>query len=284
VCLGLSLAGIKSPIALAMFTVSGWLFGIMFVTMTWVLEATSYLVKSDSGRYYHLRNRSNEVSKNPAEVVQLGPDVIDLVKKPHVLYLLPFITIYVAGESMRTKEGTDCSKTRYLESRPTLFNPWNLTLLGAASLSVIACNLVSPPLEFNAGDTGILAITIVGFLMLLAMRSTPARWGVLAVVVVFTLVSSVVLSVGYRWAALWASLIFATVYIVFSGSSYNDIVSFNKRVVARVSLAKRAAVRVLIGRATFDSTCSRERNGADSAEEADRKGSSLARGRRDSVE
>ncbi|MGH3972391.1 MAG: hypothetical protein ACRDS9_03570, partial [Pseudonocardiaceae bacterium] len=51
VCLGLSLVGISSPSVLGMFGLAAWLFGVMFVTLTWVLEATSYLYKSERGQY-----------------------------------------------------------------------------------------------------------------------------------------------------------------------------------------------------------------------------------------
>lgn len=292
VCLGLSLVGIKSPAVLAIFSISAWLFGIMFVTMTWVLEATSYLVKSksgylvksESGKYYCLSDHGNEVSKERLAEVQFAPDKIELAEKSHILHLLPFIKLHAAGNDTLTEGVTDCSKTKYLESRPTLLNPWNLALLGAASLSVIACDLAAPSPKFDAGDSGILIITILGFLILSTMKSTLSRWGVLAAVLASILGLSMALSVNYRWAALLALLTFGTIYSLFAGLCYYDLVSFNERVAKQVSLAMRAAFRVLVGRATFDRMFSQEQNGADSTEEADRQGSNLVRGRRDSIQ
>ncbi len=292
VCLGLSLAGIKSPSILTVFAVSGWLFGIMFVTMTWVLEATSYLVKSESGycvktesgKYYSLGNDGSTVSKGRLGELQFAPDKTELSEKAHVLHLLPFIKLNAVGDSPQTKEGIDCSRMKLLELRPTLVNPWNVALLGAASVSIIGCNLASPFPDFNAGDSGILIVTIVGLLVLLAMKSTLAQWAVLAAVLVFTLGLSIALSANYRWAALWILLIFGAVYIFFSGSSYNDVMSFNERIAEQALRAQRAAIRVVIGRTTFDSIYSQEPDGTDSTKDVNRRNSSLARDRDDPAE
>lgn len=274
VCLGLSLVGIKSLAVLAMFAVSGWLFGIMLVTMTWALEATSflvksasgYLVKAESGEYYPLGHYGDKMSKKSLEIIEVMPDkIIELAKKPHIMYLLPFIKLY-GDENMQTTGEVDCSKRKYLESGPTFLNPWNLALIGAASFSVIACSLAVPSPRIDAGDCLIFITTIVGFVALSTMRSTLARWGLLSSILASIIGLSLLLSASYGWATLLALVIFGTVYIIFAGSSYYDVVSFNEIVVKKVSLAMRVTFRSFVGRATFNRMFIQKQNGTSSTE------------------
>lgn len=260
VCLGLSLVGFSSPAVLVVFAVSAWFFGIMFVTLTWVLEATSYLLKAESASYYYLNDQAGGRSEEGAGEDESVRNKAGLTEKPHVLHLLPFICIN-AEPTGALDAGSDCSRIKFLESRPTLVNPWNLSLMGATSSVIVACSLASISPEFGMADSGMLVMTIIVAFMLSAVRSTASRWVVLAVGLLGILGLSVALSVEYRWPALLALLIFGGLYTFFGGSSYHDVVTFNEQAAQRISDAKRTAIRLVIGRSTFDSVFTEPRAG-----------------------
>jgi hypothetical protein len=106
--------------------------------------------------------------------------------------------------------------------------------------------------KFDASSGGILIIVALGFLLLSTVKSVFARWVVLAAVLISILGLSMALPVSYRWTVLSTLLGFGVTYIFFSGSNYNDIVTFNGEIAEQISRARRAVFGILIGKPTFD--------------------------------
>ena len=111
--LGLSAAGLAwGSLAMVAGLACVMSFGIMFVLLTWVLEATSYCA-ADAGGGWHARP--------------------DLAAKPHLAALLrqglgrPILT-----GSILPGQGRYCGADRVLRDGGRLSAPWNLALLAAA--------------------------------------------------------------------------------------------------------------------------------------------------------
>lgn len=100
-------------------------FGIMFVLLTWVLEAAS-LARIDD------QNRWRETAA--------------LREKPHVYALLRYVEIRPAGPDPAPGEGRSGENERVAELRGELYAPWNLALVAAAALGgVLGLGLANGP-------------------------------------------------------------------------------------------------------------------------------------------
>ena len=87
-------------------------FGIMFVLLTWALEATSYCTADDDGRW-HARP--------------------DLAVKPHLAALLRHVGEPLDAGGLPAGAGRYCGGDRVLRGGSRLSAPWNLALLAAAA-------------------------------------------------------------------------------------------------------------------------------------------------------
>lgn len=214
--IGLALAGLvpsgQTSGTFFLFGGAAWAFGIVFVTLTWVLEATG-----------HCSFRDGDVLAHPAE----------LTRKPHLARLLRFTPL-----TLRPIESADrsASSLRVLAGKAPVFTPWNAGLIAAVACAIAAC--ASPDGRLALVPVGVLATAAV-----VLLPSVPTRWMGTAVVVA-VLGSTATVVGGWRMAVAVAGVtgLFLSVYCVFRQSSYDDLRYSLNRIRALVaSLGNRMA-------------------------------------------
>jgi 4-hydroxybenzoate polyprenyltransferase len=203
--LGLSLAGLAwGSLAMVAGLVCVASFGIMFVLLTWALEATSYC-EEDAAGGWHARP--------------------DLAAKPHLAALLRYAGRPVAGAA-GPGPGRYCGSEPVLRNRGRLFAPWNLALAAAAAFGAAEGLALSRPAAGGAG--GYLAVTaagLAGAVLLARCRGARGRWLVAAawapVLVAAALPAAPGLPVlaGVPWLAI------SGVYATLRGWSYRDLLT-----------------------------------------------------------
>ncbi|WP_215543583.1 hypothetical protein [Amycolatopsis sp. CA-230715] len=211
--IGLALAGVvpSGPTSGTFFLFAGaaWAFGIVFVTMTWVLEATG-----------HCSSRDGCVLGCPAE----------LTGKPHLARLLRFTPLSLLP--IASADGS-ASSLRVLAGRAPVVTPWNAALIAAVACGIAAC--VPPGQHLLLGATGVLAVAAV-----VLLPSVLFRW-VITSGAIAVLGTTAALTDGWRVAVTVAGVtgLFLGVYCVFRQSSYDDL---------RYSLVRMSAGLVSLGR------------------------------------
>ncbi len=211
--LGLSSGGLPwGSAAMAATLVCLGAFGIMFVLLTWALEATSYCAADGDGRW-HARP--------------------ELAAKPHLAALLRHLGeplgpggLPLGPGGLPPGAGRYCGGDRVLRGGSRLAAPWNLALLAAAASGAAAGAALARP--HAAGAVAWIAAAAVGLaggVVLARCRSARGRWAVaaawFAAVVGIGLVARPALPVlaGLPWLAV------AGLYCAFSGWSYRELVA-----------------------------------------------------------
>ncbi|MFG1849600.1 hypothetical protein [Micromonospora carbonacea] len=175
-------------------------FGVMFVTLTWALEAGSYC-----------REVGGEIQYAP-----------ELRAKPHIAALLPY-----AGRPVtcgrHNKDDADCGSKPILEDRGRLISPWNLAALSAFLLSAPLGVLMADGLEMPAAaDTGlgrVALVTAVAAVAMVTSGSTMARTAVLLAGVGG--LAAIMYGMGLQPAfGVIPWLVFAGCYMAFRSQSY----------------------------------------------------------------
>ncbi|WP_372666276.1 hypothetical protein [Amycolatopsis kentuckyensis] len=193
---GLALAGIvpRGPTTGMFFLFAGaaWAFGIVFVTMTWALEAVGHCAAGAGG-----------VLDRPAA----------LAAKPHLARLLRFTPF-----SLRPVARADgsASSLRALTGKAPIAAPWNAGLVVAVVCAIAACASGGLPLVTVTG--GLAAVFVV------LMPSAPGRWVAASATVAALGLTAV--SVGDGRGAVGATAVtglFFAVYCFFRQSSYDDL-------------------------------------------------------------
>ncbi len=204
VALGLALAGfrpegIASPFVL--LVVAAWSFGVMFVTLTWAMEATG-LCFGGSGSLYYPR---------------------DLMAKPHQFHLLRFIGLKLLPADVASPL-TEALDERPLARMAPIGSPWNAGLVLATSLGAAAC------LPFGWMAVVIAAIAGLGAVATLVVPSRKTRWAAV-VIVLAVLVPATGLFAGWSSAGAVGSITFAflTVYVLFRSSSPKEFREYTER-------------------------------------------------------
>jgi hypothetical protein len=218
---GLSTAGLAwgSPAMTAGLVCVGS-FGIMFVLLTWALEAASYCA-ADAGGGWHAR--------------------AELAGKPHLAALLPYLGRPVAADGVPPGQGRYCGADRVLHARGRLAAPWNLALLAAVVSGAVEGVLLARP---GAGGTGALlaavAVSAAGAALLAGCRGSPGRW-IITVACAPALVAAAALlarpALPILVAAPWLAV--AGVYSAFRDWSYHDLAAAGSRLAAALSKARQ---------------------------------------------
>ena len=158
--LGLRLGGLAaSSTAMVAMLVCLAAFGIMFVLLTWALEATSYCMADDDGRW-HARP--------------------ELAVKPHLAALLP-IAEPLDSAGLPPGASRYCGDDRVLRGGSRLSAPWNLALLAAsASGGVSGAALARPHATGTVAWIVAAAAGLAGGVVLARRRSSRGRWAVAA--------------------------------------------------------------------------------------------------------
>jgi hypothetical protein len=214
--LGLSTAGLAwaSP-AMAAGLVCAGSFGIMFVLLTWALEAASYCA-ADAGGTWHAQ--------------------AELAAKPHLAALLPYLGRPVAADGLPAAQGRYCGADKVLRERGRRSAPWNLALLAAVvSGAAEGVALGRPDWGGTAALLAAVAVSAAGAVLLAGCRTSPGRW-VVTVACAPALVAAAVAAVAALpgltvapWLAMAPWLAIATVYSAFRDWSYHDLVAAGPR-------------------------------------------------------
>ncbi|MEV4413882.1 hypothetical protein [Catellatospora sp. NPDC049609] len=227
-------------------------FGIMFVTMTWALEATSFC-----------RPAGPELQYAPL-----------LRQKPHIAALLPYLGRPVA-EGRHDAAHATCGVDKMLEDRGRLVTPWNLAavaaLLPAGPLSLLmatggtALPLTDPRLGWtclilSAGAAGLLLARRTARRSPVDGATKPAfvpatAWRAVVVAVVAILLAGAMYRFDLRplfGVVPW--LVFAGFYTGFRTQSYRDLQYGLKNAITALGMALAKAgdllLVVLVGRRT----------------------------------
>jgi hypothetical protein len=214
--LGLRLAGLawgSVPMVAGLVCVVA--FGIMFVLLTWVLEATSYCT-ADAGGAWHAR---------PA-----------LAAKPHLAALLRPLGRPILADACGP--GGYCGDDRVLRAGARLSAPWNLALAAAAASGAVMGTGLARPRAGGAWPYLVTAAVGVAAALLLARcRSGRARWAVTAAgfpaLVGGALAGAAARPVlaGLPWAAI------AVTCSGFCACSYRDLIDAGPRLAAALRRA-----------------------------------------------
>jgi hypothetical protein len=191
--------------------------GIMFVLLTWVLEAASYCGQ-DAGGGWHTR--------------------AGLAAKPHLAELLRSVSQPVVNDGLAAESGRYCGTDPVLRGGSRLVAPWNLALaVAAASAAPFGLALAHP-----AGPGACLiaaGVGLAGAVLLARCRSTGGRWaiagtwfGVLIAAGRPTGAARAILP-GLPWLAV------AGLYCAFCGWSYRDLVTASPRLPPALRLTGR---------------------------------------------
>ena len=222
--LGLSTAGLAwSSLAMVAGLVCVGSFGIMFVLLTWALEATSYCA-ADAGGGWHAR--------------------AEQAAQPHLAALLPHL-----GRPVRAHGGAGngaagpgryCGTDRVLRQGGRLFAPWNLALLAAAVSGAVEGVALARP-HGHGVFLAAAAVSAVGAVLLAGGRSSPGRWAITAACV--PVLTAVALLAGAALPVLAAApwLAIAGLYSAFRDQSYRDLVGAGSRLAAALRKAWGAA-------------------------------------------
>jgi hypothetical protein len=203
--LGLSSGGLPwGSAAMAAGLVFLGAFGIMFVLLTWTLEATSYCA-ADGGGCWHARP--------------------ELAAKPHLAALLRHLG-QPPGPGGPPPGARGCGGDRVLRGGSRLSAPWNLALLAAsASGAVTGAAAARPHAPGAVAWIAAAAVGLAGGVVLARCRGTRLRWAVAAAwfpaVIGAGLLARPALPVlaGLPWLAT------AGLYCTFCGWSYRELVA-----------------------------------------------------------
>jgi hypothetical protein len=235
--LGLSTAGLAwGSLAMVAGLVCVGSFGIMFVLLTWALEATSYCA-ADAGGGWHAR--------------------ADLVAKPHLAALLPYLgrPVQASGGAETGGEigaggravggavgpGRYCGTDRVLRRGGRLSAPWNLALLAATVSGAVEGVALARPYGGGAGAfLAAVAVSVAGAVLLAGCRSSPGRWVITAACA--PVLAAAALLAGAALPALAAApwLAIAGLYSAFRDWSYRDLVAAGPRLTAAMRRARGA--------------------------------------------
>ncbi len=204
--LGLAAAGLAwASVAMVAGLACVASFGIMFVLLTWALEATSYC-EADAAGGWHAR-----------------PDLAD---KPHLAVLLGQLGLPIQAGGDGPGTGRNCGNEPVLRRGGRMITPWNLALAGAGAFGAVEGLALARPVANNPGwYLAMAAAALAGAVLLARCRSQRLRWLIAAavapVLVAVALPSGPALPVlaGVPWLAIGA------IYAAFSGWSYRDLLA-----------------------------------------------------------
>jgi hypothetical protein len=217
---GLSTAGLAwgSP-AMAAGLICVGSFGIMFVLLTWALEAASYCA-ADADGGWHVR--------------------AELAAKPHLAALLPYLGRPVAADDVPAGQGRYCGTDKVLRERGRRSAPWNLALLAAAVSGAAEGVVLARP---DGGEAGALlaavAVSAAGAALLAGCRGSLGRWVVTAACAPALLAAAVAAGAALPALAIAPWLAMAGVYSAFRDWSYHDLVAAGPRLAAALKKARR---------------------------------------------
>lgn len=177
-------------------------FGIMFVTLTWALEASSYC---------------SEVNGE----IQYAPE---LRAKPQIAALLPYTGKPVVPGT-HNKDHADCGNKTMLEKRGRLTSPWNIAALTAFLLSAPLGVFMADGLKMPSADAQLGWVFSATFVTAVAMLASGSTRGRMLVLIAGTGgLAAALYGVGLQpgfGVIPW--VVFAGCYAVFRSQSYASL-------------------------------------------------------------
>ena len=211
--LGLSAAGLAwGSVAMLAGLACVTSFGIMFVLLTWALEATSYCEAGADG--WHARP--------------------DLSGQPHLALLLRHLRLPIQGARAGPVPGGSFASTPALRPGARMTAPWNLALAGAGAYGTVEGLALARPASDGPGwYLAVAAVALAGAGMLAGSRTQRLRW-VVTVIWAPVLVAAALPArpaLPALAAAPW--LVIGGVYTAFCGWSYRDLLTMGAGRAAR---------------------------------------------------
>lgn len=206
--LGLRLGGLAwGSLAMLATLACAAAFGIMFVLLTWALEATSYCVADARGGW------------------QARPE---LASKPHIAALLPSLDVPLRGSA--SDQGRYCGDQRVLRGPGRLLAPWNLALAASAGFGAVAgAALAGPPTAGAAWSLAVAAVGVAGAVSLARCGGSGPRWLATAAWALVLAGLAVAAHTARPVLAALPWLGIAGVYTVFRAWSYHDLIRARPR-------------------------------------------------------
>jgi hypothetical protein len=226
--LGLITGGLSAMSSLTWIGISCFVFfGIMFVLLTWVLEAVSCC-------YCGKRNR-----------IWWGRVKAEVPLKSHLMALLPYVPLELKEQTLKEQTNAtfsadkDGSRLAILEERGRVWTPWNLALAVSAALGgALGVGLAQATHGYPPGAIAV-SVSLVGAGLLACCNSQPARLAISGITAI-VLASTISLFVHWPHSLLAAGpwLTIAFTYSVFRGSSYRDLKEFGPNLLKAISSAR----------------------------------------------
>ncbi|HEU0086613.1 MAG TPA: hypothetical protein VFQ77_03005 [Pseudonocardiaceae bacterium] len=242
--LGLSLAGAGDqnwPV-LALATASAWTFGIVFVTLTWILEAVGHCYSASPAT--QLYYATSECADGPAR----------LSHKTHLVKLIPYAGLQALPSDNHSDFVHRCDTITPLQGKSPFLAPWNGALILSIGLGAAAC--VTGTSLVPGGS--VVVMSIAGSLVICSARSPRSRLIALIASTAGVLVLACITVPSASISATVIIIIFGAMYWLFRNSSYADLRDFNKNIRSlgrkiRRWFATKAVrlLKLLVGKRTF---------------------------------
>jgi hypothetical protein len=223
---------------LSFTAISGMLYfaalGIMFVLLTWVLEAASYCST----------DRSDSLFPAPG-----------LAAKPHIAQLLRW-TGWKVQDGTGAVPGVAVPVLKEKQGKP--YAPWNVALLLSAGLGAVAGAGLARSSPVPTGYGPVVATSVLGALLLVVFSRFEARLAV-TVVIAFALAGITFPSVHGALAIVAAIpwIVTAADYAFFRDSSYQNLMDFGPNLFSALRTASSTlallGLRLVVGAQTLES-------------------------------
>jgi hypothetical protein len=259
---GFRLAGLYSGEGIVVFWLlvsAAWAFGIVFVTMTWVIEAVG-------GHFYGVLPGPLHYVDDVSDSGGDGPGAL-LRRKVHLFRLARYSGVAVKGVASEAALDVQdlAEKEKILDSGGRLLSPWNIALLMAVGLGSAGCVIGehdTPPFLTVSLVAGALAVSVV--VVLAASGLGQCLRGIVGSLLLAAICGMVV-SWANAIALVVVMLAFLLMYCFFRQSTYADLKYFVKDIreffggVLSVAIGGwRFFVTALVGRGTSDLIAKRE--------------------------
>lgn len=221
-------------------------FGIMFVLMTWALDATSYYRCDKNNKWYALPG---------------------LTLKPHLDALLRYVDVTpsdapAAPIGSLPKEPIDrdndpayCGNRKVLEKstfQKSSRAPWNWAMLSSMGMgAVLGINLAGPRASGPLVYVFAVTVSLAGGILLTFTGIKKNLLNLFAVVGLLSLIA-IIAKCKLPILAVTPWLATSLTYLNFRYSSYRDLKEFRRTVTKGIKVIPSIVFRLLVGRATWD--------------------------------
>lgn len=221
---GLPLTSLTPLAGMACFA----MFGVMFVLLTWALEATSYCRAGEDGKWY------------------TRPELMD---KPHIGALLRYLGRAPHASGLAGHDLASCAGHAVLAPRGRPLAPWNWAMMLSVALgALVGAGLAHGDLLLYSVA---LTLSIAGGIVLVLCASSLWRLMTASAITGALAAAAMLINSGPSVTAVpWA--VISLTYTGFRASSYQDITMFVPQAMARLADIGIILLRLLIGRGLSD--------------------------------